>query len=98
MPKAFEYMQCSVLADCTDLPSLLQPLLCLLLADVTWTAECWQAGIQPLSKLTSLQLKLPLVLAAGEHLQLESLVGLKRLELMLEEPKTPGGAAEVWTV
>jgi hypothetical protein len=73
----------------------LPPLSSLLFADVTWTAECWQAAIQPLTKLTSLQLKLPLVLAAGEHLQLESLAGLKRLELMLDEPKTPGGAAEV---
>jgi hypothetical protein len=32
---------------------------------------------------------------SGADLQLESLVGLKRLELVLDEPRTPGGAAEV---
>jgi hypothetical protein len=80
----------TVLTHCADPNSPCPPC-----TDITWTSECWQAGIQLLSKLTSLQLKLPLILAAGEHLQLESLAGLNRLELMLDEPKTPGGAAEV---
>jgi hypothetical protein len=53
---------------------------------VNWTAACWAGAIQPLTGLTSLQLKLPVVLKAQDNLGLEWLGQLRRLELMLDKP------------
>ena len=65
-------------------------------SDFNWTAGSWWAAIQPLKGLTSLQLQLPVVLRALDDLGLESLGQLRRLELLLEKPFTPGnGNAEV---
>lgn len=59
--------------------------------DLTWKAGCWQSGIAPLTQLTSLQLKVPLVLGPGDDLHLDGLSGLRRLELLLDRPVVSDG-------
>lgn len=53
----------------------------------SWGAGWWSAAIQPLSQLTSLQLQLSLRLNYEDDLQLQSLSGLRRLELHLDNDK-----------
>lgn len=58
-------------------------------AEINWDLECWRVAIQPLSQLTSLQLKVPLELSPLCDLQLEALPALKRLVVLLEQPLVP---------
>jgi hypothetical protein len=53
----------------------------------TWDAPCWAAAVEPLCQLTSLQLQLSLRLNYEDDLQLQSLSGLRRLELQLDKDK-----------
>lgn len=58
-------------------------------SDINWDSHCWKEAIQPLSQLTSLQLKVPLELSPMCDLQLEALPELKRLVVLLEQPLVP---------
>lgn len=56
---------------------------------LNFTQGCWEEAIEPLTALTSLQLKLPLLLQPGEVLNLQAHPELRRLEVKLERLVPP---------